>query len=334
MAENSGILVFGEVADDGLSGTSKEILGKASEMAGTLGESVVGVVAGDGAKAAAEEMIAHGAGNVYCAEGGALDTYDSDLYTAAIAALIGETSPSIVLMAHSEIGRDLGPRLAFRLDTGIGTDCTDLNIDPESNLMVQTRPVYGGNAQAQVVVEDSSPQMATVRAKTLQPSEHDDSLSGEIVDWQPSVDASVAKTKIVDRVKAEAAGMKLEEAPAIIAGGRGVGSAEAFQELAEVAKSLGGLVGATRAACDSGYISPSVQIGITGRVVSPDLYIAVALSGASQHMSGCLGSKVIVAVNKDADANVFKDSRYGAVGDFKQVMPAFHEKCKELLASS
>ena len=128
--------------------------------------------------------------------------------------------------------------------------------------------------------------------------------------------------------------MKLEEAPAIIAGGRGVGSSEAFDELSEIAGTLGGLVGATRAACDSGYISPSVQIGITGRVVSPDLYIAVALSGASQHMSGCLGSKVIVAVNKDPDANVFKDSRYGAVGDFKQVMPAFHEKCKELLASS
>ncbi len=334
MAENSGILVFGEVADDGLSGTTKELLGKASEMAGALGESVTGVVAGAGAKAAAQEMVAHGASRVYCSEGGALDAYNSDLYTAALQALVGDISPSILLMGHTEIGRDLGPRLAFRLDTGIGTDCTDLNIDPETNLMVQTRPVYGGNAQAQVVVDGSSPQMATVRPKTLQPSEQNGSASGEIVDWQPSVDASASRTKVVDRVKAEASGMKLEEAPAIIAGGRGVGSSEAFDELAEIAGTLGGLVGATRAACDSGYISPSVQIGITGRVVSPDLYIAVALSGASQHMSGCLGSKVIVAVNKDPDANVFKDSRYGAVGDFKQVMPAFHEKCKELLASS
>ena len=334
MAENSGILVFGEVADDGLSGTTKELLGKASEMAGTLGESVIGVLAGAGAKAAAQEMVAHGASKVYCAEGGALDAYDSEVYTSALQGLVGEVSPSILLMGHSEIGRDLGPRLAFRLDTGIGTDCTDLNIDSETNLMVQTRPVYGGNAQAQVVVDDSSPQMATVRAKTLQPSEYDGSATGEIVDWQPSVDASASSTKVVDRVKAEASGMKLEEAPAIIAGGRGVGSSEAFDELAEIAGTLGGLVGATRAACDSGYISPSVQIGITGRVVSPDLYIAVALSGASQHMSGCLGSKVIVAVNKDPDANVFKDSRYGAVGDFKQVMTAFHEKCKELLASS
>ncbi len=334
MAENSGILVFGEVADDGLSGTTKELLGKASEMACALGESVTGVVAGAGAKAAAQEMVAHGASKVYCSEGGALDAYSSDLYTAALQGLVGDVSPSILLMGHTEIGRDLGPRLAFRLDTGIGTDCTDLNIDPETNLMVQTRPVYGGNAQAQVVVDGSSPQMATVRPKTLQPSEQDGSASGEIVDWQPSVDASASRTKVVDRVKAEASGMKLEEAPAIIAGGRGVGSSEAFDELAEIAGTLGGLVGATRAACDSGYISPSVQIGITGRVVSPDLYIAVALSGASQHMSGCLGSKVIVAVNKDPDANVFKDSRYGAVGDFKQVMPAFHEKCKELLASS
>lgn len=334
MAENSGILVFGEIADGGLSGTTKELLGKASEMAGTLGEGVIGVVAGTGAKVAAQEMVAHGASKVYCAEGGALDAYDSEVYTSALQGLVGEVSPSILLMGHSEIGRDLGPRLAFRLDTGIGTDCTDLNIDSETNLMVQTRPVYGGNAQAQVVVDGSSPQMATVRPKTLQPSEPDDSASGEVVDWQPSVDASASRTKVVDRVKAEASGMKLEEAPAIIAGGRGVGSSEAFDDLAEIAGTLGGLVGATRAACDSGYISPSVQIGITGRVVSPDLYIAVALSGASQHMSGCLGSKVIVAVNKDPDANVFKDSRYGAVGDFKQVMTAFHEKCKELLASS
>ena len=334
MAENSGILVFGEVADGGLSGTTKELLGKAAEMAGALGEEVIGVVAGGGAKAAAQEMVAHGASKVYCSEGGALDTYNSDLYTAALQGLAGEVSPSILLMGHTEIGRDLGPRLAFRLDTGIGTDCTDLNIDPETNLMVQTRPVYGGNAQAQVVVDGSSPQMATVRPNTMQPSEPNGSAAGEIVEWRPSEDASSSRVKVVDRVKAEASGMKLEEAPAIIAGGRGVGSAEAFDELAEIAGTLGGLVGATRAACDSGYISPSVQIGITGRVVSPDLYIAVALSGASQHMSGCLGSKVIVAVNKDPDANVFKDSRYGAVGDFKQVMPAFHEKCKELLGSS
>lgn len=334
MAANSGILVFGEVADDGLSGTTKELLGKATEMAGALGESVSGVVAGAGARGAAQEMVAHGASKVFCSEGGALDVYNSDVYTAALQELAGEVSPSILLMGHTEVGRDLGPRLAFRLDTGIGTDCTDLNIDSETKLMVQTRPVYGGNAQAQVVVDGSSPQMATVRPKTLQPSEPDGSASGEIVDWQPSEDGSASKTKVVDRVKAEASGMKLEEAPAIISGGRGVGSAEAFDELAVIAGTLGGLVGATRAACDSGYISPSVQIGITGRVVSPDLYIAVALSGASQHMSGCLGSKVIVAVNKDPDANVFKDSRYGAVGDFKQVLPAFHEKCKELLASS
>ena len=334
MAESKGVLVFGEVADGALSSTTKELLGKGSELAQALGEDLIGVVLGGEVQGPAQEMIAGGAGKVYAAGDSIPAEYDPDIYVAALANLCKEISPNILLLGHTVIGRDLAPRLAFRLDTAVGTDCIDLSIDPDSKLMVQSRPVYGGNAQAEVVVESTRPQMATVRPKTMAPLEADPSRSGDVVSWHPGVDASASRTKVVDRVSAEATGMKLEEAPAIVAGGRGLGSAEAFKELEGLATTLGGLVGATRAACDSGFISPSVQIGITGKVVSPNLYIAVALSGASQHMSGCLGSKVIVAINKDQDANVFKDSQYGVVGDYKEILPAFHEKCKELLSSS
>ncbi len=333
MADSAGVAVLAEVTDGSISGMTTEMLGKARELADALGEEVIGVVLAAQAGDAAQAMIAHGADKVYVGEDPALEEFNADTYTAAAANFCNEASPNILLVGHTAQGRELAPRVAFRLDTGVGTDCTDLSIDPDSKLMVQTRPVYGGNAQATVVVESSRPQMATVRAKTMTPLERDDSRSGETVSWSPGVDASTARAKVVDRVEAQAEGMRLEDAPVIIGGGRGLGGADAFNELEDLAKLFGGMVGATRAACDSGYITPAVQIGITGKVVSPDLYVAVALSGASQHMSGVLGSKVIVAINRDADANVFKDSQYGAVGDFKEVLPAFAEKVKELLSS-
>lgn len=333
MADSTGVAVLAEVAAGSLNSTTAEMLGKARELADALGEEVVGLVLAGQAGNAAQEMIAHGADKVYVGEDAALAEFNSDIYTAAVTNFCNEVSPNILLVGHTAEGRELAPRVAFRLDTGLGTDCTDLSIDSDSKLMVQTRPVYGGNAQATVVVETSRPQMATVRAKTMTPLESDGSRSGETISWQPGVDASVAKAKVVDRVEAQAEGMRLEDAPVIIGGGRGLGSAEAFNDLEELAKLFGGMVGATRAACDSGYITPAVQIGITGKVVGPDLYVAIALSGASQHMSGVLGSKVIVSINRDADANVFKDSQFGAVGDYKEVLPAFTEKVRELLSS-
>ena len=331
MADSKGVMIFGELADGSIDSTTKELLGKGRELADSLGEELIGVVFSSQAGDADREMIAHGADKVYVSEESYFGEYNSDLFVAALAKLTQETSPNILILGHTILGRDLAPRVAFRLDTGLGTDCTDLTIDQESELMVQTRPVYGGNAQTTVVVETARPQMATLRPKTAAASERNDSRSGEVIHWQAAIDPSEARTRVVDRVKAEAEGGRLEEASVIVAGGRGIGSVEGFHQLEELAKHLNGMVGATRAACDSGYASPSVQIGITGKVVSPDLYIAVALSGASQHMSGCLGSKIIVAINKDPDANVFKDSQYGVVGEFEQVLPAFTDKYKELM---
>ena len=331
MAENKGVMILGVLADGSIDGTTKELLGKGRELADALEEDLIAAVFSNQAGDAAQEMIAHGADRVYVSEEPYFEEYNSDLFVTALTKLAQEVAPNILIMGHTVVGRDLAPRVAFRLDTGLGTDCTDLAIDQESKLMVQTRPVYGGNAQTAVVVEITRPQMATLRSKTATPSKRDESRSGEVIMWQAGVDPSEARTRVVDRVKAEAESGRLEEASVIVSGGRGMGSVEGFQQLEELARNLSGMVGATRAACDSGYASPSVQIGITGKVVSPGLYIAVALSGASQHMSGCLGSKVIVGINKDADANVFKDSQYGVVGEFEQVLPAFAEKCKELL---
>ena len=269
MPENKGIMVFGEIVDGAITGNTTELLGIGSKLAQALGEELIGVLLTGQAKDAPQEMIAYGADKVYIAENPLLGEYDSDIYVTALAKLCTEIMPNILLMEHTIVGRDLAPRLAFRLNTGLGTDCTELGIDPDSRLMVQTRPVYGGNAQTTVVVETARPQMATVRPKSMTPLERDDSRKGEIVSWQLDVDGSVARTRVVDRVKAELGGMKLEEAPVIVSGGRGMGSADAFKELEGLADVLKGMVGATRAACDSGFAPPAVQIGITGKVVSP-----------------------------------------------------------------
>jgi electron transfer flavoprotein alpha subunit len=210
-------------------------------------------------------------------------------------------------------------------------DCVELSIDPDSKLLLQTRGVYGGNAKATYICEGTKPQMATVRAKAMDPLERDDSRKGEVITIESGLDPSMIRTKVVDRVKEEVVGIKLEDAEVIICGGRGMGSAEAFQELEPLAKALGAAIGATRPPCDNGWVPASLQVGLTGKIVSPTLYIAVALSGSSQHMSGCSGSKNIIAINKDAEANIFKEARYGVVADYKKVLPAFTEKVKELL---
>jgi electron transfer flavoprotein alpha subunit len=227
------------------------------------------------------------------------------------------------------MGRDLAPRLAFRLNTGVTLDCIDLTIDPETKLLQKTKPVYGGNALA-VYVCETRPQMAAIRGKTMEPFVQDTSRKGEIIPFDPDVDVSLVKAKVVDKVKEKVSGIKLEEADIVVCGGRGMGSAEAFKQLDELAKVLNGAVGATRPPCDSGWVPDYYQIGLTGKLVSPTLYIGVALSGSSQHQSGMSGSKTIVAINEDPEANIFGIAHYGVVGDYKKVLPTFIDKCREL----
>jgi len=236
-------------------------------------------------------------------------------------------SPRLVLMGQSDIGKDLGPKLAFRLKAGLTMDVVDLSVDGDK--LIATKPVYGGNARA--TYETSADiQMATVRAKAFDALAPDSSRQGSVTPLDVSVDPANLKVKVTDVRKEESTGIRMEDAPVIVSGGRGFGGPEPFEQLEELAKILGGAVGASRAVCDAGWLPHSFQVGLTGKTVTPELYIAIAISGASQHMAGCSGSKTIVSINKDADCNIFKESRYGVVGAWEEVLPAFIDACREL----
>ena len=238
--------------------------------------------------------------------------------------------PQILILGQTSVGRDLAPMLAFRLDTLVTLDCVALSIDPDTKLLLQTKPVYGGNAQATYTC-DSYPQIATVRDKVMSSPESSDSKQGEVITLDAGLDPSAIRVRLLKRIKDAEEGVRLEEAQVIVSGGRGIGGAEGFDQLQELAVMLKGAVGASRPPCDNRWIAPSRQVGITGKIVSPDLYIAIALSGSIQHLSGCGQSKSIIAINNDPEASIFKYADFGVVGDWKKVLPTFKDKLKELL---
>ncbi len=329
MADNKGVLVVGDIVEGKLAAITAEMLGAGKKLADKLGEPLCAALLGSGIKGLAAEAIAFGASKVFVVDDANLKDYQSDAYVTAAENVIKQANPRIVLFGQSTMGRDLAPRLAFRFNTAISMDCVDLDVDA-NKLLVQTRPVYGGNARA-IFTTEALPQMATVRAKAMTALPRDAAKTGEVVDVPSGIDAAKIKTKFVKKVKEEVAGVKLEDAPAVIAGGRGIGSPEGFKQLEELAKLFKGAVGATRPAVDNGWVPASIQVGLTGKIVAPELYIAIALSGSSQHMAGCSGSKTIVAINKDPESNIFREARFGIVGDWKQALPAFTAKVKELL---
>jgi len=331
MADNKGVMIVGECVECAPVAITYELLGVGRRLADSLGEPLSAVLLADKVGDAAKDAIAFGADKVYVIESPLLKDYTTDAYVVAMEALCQEVKPNILLVGQTPMGRDLAPRLAFRLDTGATLDCLDLKIDPQTKLMAQTKPVYGGNALAEVVCEKYRPQMATVRPKSMEPLPRNDSRKGEIVHFDAKLDASKMRVKFLERVKEKVEGVKLEDASVIVCGGRGMGGPDNFAPLRELANLLGAAVGATRPPCDNGWVPATLQIGLTGKIVSPNLYIAVAVSGASQHLSGCSGSKNIVAINKDGEANIFKVARYGVVGDFKKILPPFTNKVKELL---
>ena len=327
--DNKGVLVCGEITEGKLAPVTIELLGAGRKLADELGEDLSALLMGSKASGLAKEAIAYGADKVYVAEDSLLDDYNSDVYTQLAADLCQKELPSIVLLGHTDIGCDLAPRLNGRLGGGLAMDCLALSVDP-SKLLVSTRPVFGGNAHAEMVSKSARPQMATLRPKTVPPAERNDSRKGESIPIE-KVDPAALKVKVVERIKEEVEGVKLEDAEVVVSGGRGVGSAQNFEMIRELANVLGGAIGATRPACDEGWAPMTLQIGQTGKVVSPKLYIAVALSGAIQHIGGCLGSKYIVALNQDKEANIFNVAHFGIVADYKEVLPALTAKFKELL---
>lgn len=332
MAEYKGILVCGELADGKLASITTELLGCGRKLADDLKEDLSCLLASDSVGEASKEAIAFGADKAYTVEHPALKEYQADSYIQVAEKLAKDISPRIILVGQTSMGRDLAPRLAFRLGTSLTTDCLDLSIDPETKLLVQTRPVYGGNAQA-IFTSEFMPQMATVRTKAMSPLERNDSSKGEVIPTKIDIDTSKVRAKILETVKEEAVGIKLEDAPVIVCGGRGIGGPEPFQTtLKELADLLHGAIGASRPPADNGWVSEALHIGLTGKIVAPDIYIAIAVSGASQHTAGCTGSKHIIAINKDPEANIFREAELGVVGKYEDVVPALTNKLKELLA--
>jgi electron transfer flavoprotein alpha subunit len=326
-----GVLVFAEVTEGKISSIAAELLGCGRGLAAEMGGDLSAVLVGSNVASLAPSAIAAGADRVFVVDDPLLADYATDSYVSVLEKVVKQASPGVVLLGQTSIGRDLAPRLAFRLGTAATMDCVALAIDPATKRLMPTKPVYGGNARA-IFTYETDPQVATVRAKVMSPMAPDASRKGEVVNVAAGLDPAAIRTKVVQKVKEELKGIKLEEAAVVISGGRGMGGPEGFKDLDELAKVLHGAVGASRPACDSAWIPDTQQVGLTGKVVTPDLYIAVAISGSSQHMAGCSGAKVIVAVNKDPEANIFKEARYGIVGDWKKVLPAFTAKVKELLA--
>ncbi len=333
MAFETGVLFFGEVKDGKLLPVTAELANAGRQLADALGQELAGALIGEGTTALAQEVIALGADKVYVVDDPMFKDYVQGLHVPAAVAAAGRADPSIILSGQTANGRDLAPHLAFHLDTGIAIDCTAFEIDADTKGLRATRPFAGGNF-LQVLGFKSRPQIATARAKAYDGAEPDSSRKGEVIPVEHGVDASQARMRYVEYKPVAFEGVRLEDAQVIVSGGRGVGSADGFKELEELAGLLSGAVGATRAATDSGFFRADAMIGITGVIVAPDVYIAIGISGASQHLAGCSGSKTIVAINKDPDAAIFKNSRFGIVGDYHQVLPAFTEEVRKIAAGS
>ena len=331
MAENKGVMVYGEMVDGKLSSITSELLGGGRRLADELKEDLICILAGDKLDEAPKKAIAYGADKVYTVENPLLKEYQTDAYVAVMEKAVRDISPRILLFGQTSVGRDMAPRLSFRLGTSLSMDCIELSIDPATKLLQQTRPVYGGNARA-TFTSELLPQMVTARQKAMSPLEPNESRKGEIASIKVELDPAKIRTKVLETIKEEVAGVKLEDAQIIVAGGRGIGGPDGFKQLEELAKALRAAVGASRPPSDNKWVPESWQIGLTGKIVTPEVYIAVAISGASQHLAGCSGSKNIIAINKDPEANIFKEARFGVVGDWKQILPTFTQKVRELLA--
>jgi len=327
-ADWRGILVYAEQRDSRVHPVAYELLGKGRELATTLGEPVYAVVIGSGLANAAEELVKRGADKVLVYDHPSLVTYRDDPYSQILTEATKELKPSIFLIGATSIGRTLGPRVAAKLKTGLTADCTSLDIDPETRLLLQTRPAYGGNIMATIYTQNSRPQMATVRYKVMTEAAADPAHRGEII--KKPVDPA----RLQDRVKVlafEAAKeqVSIVDADIVVSGGKGLGEPKGFELMKQLAEALGGAVGASRPTVDEGWIDYRHQVGLSGRTVRPKLYLACGISGAVQHQAGMKTSDVIIAINKDREAPICRISTLAAVGDLYEVVPRLIEKIKE-----
>ncbi|WP_434131448.1 electron transfer flavoprotein subunit alpha [Sporomusa sphaeroides] len=326
------VWVFIEQVEGEIRNVSHELLGEGRKLADAKGQKLAGVLIGDGVEALAKQVFASGADKVYLIEAPELKQYSTDGYTAVFTDLINTYKPSVILIGATNDGRDLGPRVACRVGTGLTADCTDLGIDEQTGLVAWTRPAFGGNIMATILCPEHRPQMGTVRPKVFKRPEQDSARSGEIVRVASKVRSQDIRTKLLDLVKVCTTSCNLEEAEVIVSGGRGMCKPENFCLIEELANVLGGVVGASRAVVDAGWKPHFHQVGQTGKTVGPKVYFACGISGAIQHVAGMSSSDVVIAINKDADAPIFKVADYGVIGDVMEVLPALIEEFKKVKA--
>ena len=315
------IWVFAEQRQGKITPVVIELLGEGRKLADTKGIKLNAILLGKDVNGLAEELIAYGAETVYVADDPLLENFTTDGYTKVIVDAVNEIKPEIVLIGATNIGRDLAPRIASRLNTGLTADCTKLEIDPEDGKIKQTRPAFGGNIMATIICPDARPQMSTVRPGVMDKAVRNDDNKGNIVPLKYDIKESDIRTKIIEIVKHAVEKVSLTDANIIVSGGLGLQNADGFKLIEELADKLGGVVGSARAAVDAGWIDKSHQVGQTGTTVKPNLYIACGISGAIQHLAGMKESSIIVAINKDPDAPIFSVADYGIVGDLYKVIP-------------
>ncbi|MFC2012822.1 FAD-binding protein [Chloroflexota bacterium] len=324
---HQGIWVFAEQRDGRIKGVTYELLSKGRELADTLGTELSAVCFGRDVSEI-ERLAAYGADKVYLVDTPDADGFAEDLYARKLVELIGQYQPEILIAGATPLGRSFIPRVAALLKTGLTADCTDLEIDTEKRLLLQTRPTFGGNLMATIICQARRPQMSTVRPRVFKKNEPDKAGKGRIIAVDFDKAGVTSKTKLLDFVKELTDTVKLEDADIIVSGGRGLGQPENFGVIEELAKAMGAAVGSSRPPVDDGWIPYSHQVGQTGKTVCPKLYIACGVSGAVQHLAGMQTADIIVAINDDPHAPIFEVATYGIVGDLFKVVPMLAERFK------
>ena len=345
LEEYKGVFIFAQQVDGELSGIALELLGKAKSLAEDLDEKkVTAVLLGSDVKGLTDKLAEYGADRVIVVDDPELKDYRTEPYTHALASVIKEFKPEILLVGATAIGRDLGPRVSSRVHTGLTADCTQLDIgdfplepvegrEQKHKQLLMTRPAFGGNTIATIACPDFRPQMATVRPGVMQKIDPIKGAKAEIVDYNPGFEKNDCYTEIVKIVKETSAVADIQAAKILVSGGRGVGSPENFKILEELAEVVNGTVSCSRAVVDSGWKPKDLQVGQTGKTVRPQLYFAIGISGAIQHVAGMEESDIIIAINKDENAPIFDVADYGIVGDLNKVVPALTKRLKEELAA-
>ena len=344
LEEYKGVYVFAQQVDNEISSIAFELLGKAKDLAKDLSTDVTAVLLGSGVKDLADKLAEYGADKVIVVDDPELKVYRTEPYAHALSSVINKYKPEIVLVGATAIGRDLGPRVSARVATGLTADCTVLEIgdfplqaipgqEQKHNQLLMTRPAFGGNTIPTIACPDNSPQMATVRSGVMQKIEPIKGAKAVVEEYNPGFTPDNKYVEILDVVKAVTDTVDIMDAKILVSGGRGVGSPENFKILEDLAEVLGGTVSCSRAVVDSGWKPKDLQVGQTGKTVRPNVYFAIGISGAIQHVAGMEESDIIIAINKDADAPIFDVADYGIVGDLNKIVPKLTESLKAEIAA-